>query len=147
MNLNYKKVRDVKDPIKTLAGNAGIDFFIPYKLPTELIIKAGDTLSIPSGIVMDIPLGLCMLTMNKSGMLYNEKLECMIGLIDSSYTGEISFLIRNMGRKDIHLVEGRKICQGIILPDILVGCNLIKVEQIDKLTARGTKGFGSTGVH
>jgi dUTP pyrophosphatase len=65
------------------------------------------------------------------------------GVIDSSYTGEIIILFRNVSQVIIDVKAGQKIAQ--LIPTLVrTGC---RVKEIDVLPygKRGYAGFGSTG--
>ena len=64
------------------------------------------------------------------------------GTIDSGYTGAIRVTLINHGDRTLKIKAGDKISQLVILPIITP-----EIEVVDSLgkTARGNKGFGSTG--
>lgn len=65
------------------------------------------------------------------------------GVIDSSYTGEIIVLFRNVSQAIIDVKAGQKIAQ--LIP-VLVRTDC-RIKEVDKLPykKRGRSGFGSTG--
>ena len=159
MKLVYEKVRDVKDP-KFSAGNAGIDFFVPEIIEYTLFssryapgmrldgrsveaitIEPGDSIKIAAGIKFDIPEGYALDFLNKSGVAL-KGLTIGSELIDSSYTGEVNFHL--IAHRPFIIEPGLKIVQAVIIKDYVPEFN-IEEGIVDKITERGSGGFGSTG--
>jgi dUTPase len=158
MKLTYEKIRDVKDP-QFSNGNAGIDLFIPEVIKftlftdkhayvpyegrtTESIrLLPGDSIKIASGIKFDIPDGYALDFLNKSGVALNG-LTIGSELIDSSYTGEVSFHL--IAHRPFTIDPGLKIVQGVIIKDHVPDFTIVE-GPVDKITDRGSGGFGSTG--
>jgi dUTP pyrophosphatase len=65
------------------------------------------------------------------------------GVIDSSYTGEIMIMFRNVSQAIIGINAGEKIAQLVPVKVHTAG----RVKEVDTLpySERGAKGFGSTG--
>lgn len=159
MKLIYEKTVNVKSPQFSL-GNAGIDFFVPdtikyvhyddilYKDGAEkeseerIFLKIGDSVKIKSGIKLDIPEGYAVDLVNKSGISLSG-LTIGAELIDSSYTGEISYHL--IAHRPVYIEPGQKIVQGIIIEDNISKFS-IEEGEVNKETERGSGGFGSTGI-
>lgn len=141
--IKFKKIRDVKSPVRGHSLDAGIDFFIPNDWDYKQFIIPNDDVRIPSGIMIEIPEGWCMTFLNKSGISYNKKLIVGAQLIDSGYQGEVHFHLINIGMVPMKVNAGDKICQGIFLP--VPKFELIENADIfTTTTTRGRGGFGST---
>jgi dUTP pyrophosphatase len=67
----------------------------------------------------------------------------MAGVIDSEYRGEIKVGIFNAGKEPIKIEKGMRIAQ-IIIHRIKLDAEYVGEDAINE-TARGEKGFGSTG--
>lgn len=67
------------------------------------------------------------------------------GIIDPVYRGELTVVLANMSGKDYEIKKGDRIAQLIFYPCLTLP--EIKFEIVDEVsqTARGEKGFGSTG--
>lgn len=143
--IRFKKLRDVKSPVRGHSLDAGIDFFIPTDLGWmyRVSINPGGHIRIPSGIAIEIPEGWCMTFVNKSGISYDKQLIVGAQLIDAGYQGEVHFHLINTGTFNTHIGMGDKICQGIFLP--VPKFELIEHDEIfTTTTTRGRSGFGST---
>jgi dUTP pyrophosphatase len=65
------------------------------------------------------------------------------GTIDSDYRGELEIIMINLGAQDAVIKDGERIAQLIIAP--VCRAELAQAETLAD-TARGSAGFGSTGV-
>jgi dUTP pyrophosphatase len=65
------------------------------------------------------------------------------GTIDSDYRGPLGVLLVNFGHEPYTIRHGDRIAQLIIAPVVQAG--FVEVRELGE-TARGTGGFGSTGV-
>lgn len=98
-----------------------------------------------TGLAFEVPKGYGMLIFPRSSNTKTESyLPNSVGVLDSSYRGELMFIYKN--RTAGHIVppykEGERIGQVIIFP-----YPIIDYQEVDELseTDRGTSGFGSTG--
>ena len=66
-----------------------------------------------------------------------------IGVIDADYRGEVHVCLRNNGTEPFTVVRGDRIAQLMFLP--VLTAVFEETDELDE-TARGTGGFGSTGV-
>ena len=64
------------------------------------------------------------------------------GTIDADYRGEIQVILVNLGGESFAVERGMRIAQLVIAP--VLRAQLFEAKNLAK-TARGTKGFGSTG--
>ena len=65
------------------------------------------------------------------------------GTIDADYRGEIQVILVNFGAESFAVARGMRIAQLVIAP--VQHAQLVEWNNLDK-TARGTGGFGSTGL-
>ena len=79
----------------------------------------------------------------RSGLAVNCGIECLDGVIDSDYTGEIIVLLFNRSYLQHVVKKGDRIAQLIVQPYLRV--NPIFLQSKPRTTLRGTGGFGSTG--
>ena len=146
--------KGAKMPTRAHPWDAGLDLYAPYDciVPptrTEIYLKNGllevDTvvgsLTINTGVHVEIPEGCCGFIESKSGL----NVKCGLtgtGVIDAHYTGSIAVKLYNHTDHPYYFQAGNKIAQLVILP-----CVLPELELVDSLeeTDRGDNGFGSTG--
>lgn len=130
-------------PLRGHPDDAGLDLRTPH----DVIVRAGKSAVIDTGVHAEIPFGYVGMLKSKSRL----NVECNLtneGVIDAGYTGSIVAKLYNLGKEDIYFEKGDKITQLVILPVFIPG-ELEVVESVDELygfaTDRGEKGFGSTG--
>lgn len=124
-------------------GSAGMDLLANIHEPITLL-PMGRVL-IPTGLHMEIPLGLEGQIRGRSGLALNHGITIAngIGTIDSDYRGDIGVILINLGTKPFTINRGDRIAQ-------LVFSKVERVElestSILGNTERGEGGFGHTGV-
>lgn len=133
---------DLDLPAYATSGSAGIDLFAAVINPTT--IKKGEISIIPTGIAVALPAGFEAQIRPRSGLAAKFGVTVLNtpGTIDSDYRGEIKAILINHGKEDFIVERGMRIAQMIIAK-----YEHIILEEVSSLddTARGVKGFGSTG--
>ena len=129
----------IKLPKRATGGSAGYDFYLPY----PFFLKAGATVTIPTGIRADIQPGWCMLLMPRSslGFKYGIKLLNTVGLIDSDYfyaNNEGHIMAKITVETNMCLDQGDRFMQGVFIPH---GVTRTEVP----VEVKRSGGFGSTG--
>ena len=129
-----------KMPTRAHETDAGLDLYARMNV-RSIAINPGCSMSIDTGVHVEIPAGYVGMLKSKSGLNVN----CGItneGVIDSGYTGSICVKLYNHGHSVFFLENGQKISQLVIMPIITP-----ELELVDSLeeTERGNGGFGSTG--
>lgn len=143
--LKVKKVRDVKTPSRGTQASAGLDFFIPNDVSWESrVIGPGESILIPSGIVVYMPDGTALLGLNKSGIAI-KGLSVGAQLIDSDYHEEMHLHVFNHSKNDVVIKRGQKLVQFVLIPYIPCAVEDITGTEIIK-TGERIGGFGSTGL-
>lgn len=150
MNIQLKIIdsritQDMLQPATT--GSAGID--LRACIDTELLIKPGQCVLIPSGIAIHInDPGYAALIYPRSGLGHKHGvvLGNLTGVIDSDYQGQIKVSLwnRNQNLSDCYTVKPmERIAQLVIAPVVRPEFEI--VAEFDTDTVRGVGGFGSTG--
>lgn len=144
MEIKIKRLHnDVKIPTKAHPSDAGFDLYAC--LDKEIYIQPNQTIMIPTGFAWEIPEGYFGGIYARSGLATKENLRpanC-VGVVDSSYRGEVIVALHNDGISYIRQISpNEKIAQMVI--HSCVECNLTEVEELS-FTERGNGGFGSTG--
>ena len=121
--------------------DAGYDLRMPKGLD-EQILYGGSSITIDTGVHMEIPQGYVGFIKSKSGLNVKNDLTAT-GVVDAGYTGSIVVKLYNHGRYIKKFNSGDKLTQIVILP-----ISTPDLELVDSLeeTERGNNGFGSTGV-
>jgi len=106
------------------------------------------TFTFETGLVFEVPPGHVMLVFSRSGQGFNHdvRLANSVGVIDSGYRGEVTVKLRcdqDETGQGYSVAAGERIAQALVIPrpDVLFEERATLSE-----TARGTGGYGSTGV-
>ena len=128
---------NAKLPEYAHSTDAGADIYSAE----SVIIMAGETKIIKTGIKIAIPKGYAMFLYPRSGMSAKTKIRLAnsVGVIDSQYNKEIGVIFDNNDDKDYQINIGDRIGQFIIMPVPMIEWEETNIEESD----RG--GFGSTG--
>lgn len=144
MKLKVKLDKGAKMPTRAHATDAGLDIYAPE----SIILYAGDSVDVDTGVHIEIPVGYCGLLKSKSGLNVRHGITGE-GVVDHGYTGSIRVKLYNNSRDEkLHFFEkGDKLIQLLIVP--IETPELELVENIADLygeeTDRGDNGFGSSG--
>ena len=144
MKIRIKLDEGAKMPTRAHATDAGLDIYTPE----SIILYAGNSVEIDTGVHIEIPKGYCGLLKSKSGLNVRHGITGE-GVIDHGYTGSIAVKLYNNSRDEkMHFFEkGDKLIQLLIVP--IETPELELVESVQELygeeTDRGDNGFGSSG--
>jgi dUTP pyrophosphatase len=121
------------------------DISDPAMLGSSVKIVSIDQKLVSTGIIMEIPEGYYGMVAARSGLAVKNKIDVGIspGIIDRDFRGELKVLIRNYGEQDFEIKRGDRIAQLVLIPYLKATIDV--VEELSD-TARGSGGFGSTGV-
>jgi dUTP pyrophosphatase len=115
--------------------------------PAEPVsISPGHAALVPTGLAIHIAdRGWCALVLPRSGLGHHHGLVLgnLIGLIDADYQGPLVVSCWNRGRQSFTIRPGDRIAQLLLTPVARVEWREVETFVA---TARGTGGFGSTGV-
>ena len=141
VHIKVKKLNDkAKIPTRAHMTDAGMDL-----CSTENLVILPQTRSIIStGISLEIPEGYYGRMAPRSGLAAKNGIDVFAGVVDSSYRGELKVILYNSDIQNSFTInEGDRIAQLIIEKHY----NFPIEESFDLSdTARGSGGFGSTGV-
>lgn len=131
-------------PAYATEASAGLD--LRAALETELVLAAGDTALVPSGLAIHIgDPGLCAVILPRSGLGHRHGIVLGngTGLIDADYQGPLLISVWNRGRDTFTIQPGDRIAQLVVVPIARV-----RLQVVDTFvdSVRGTGGFGHTGV-
>jgi dUTP pyrophosphatase len=126
-------------------GAAGMDLLAAVAKGTPLQLAPGARALVPTGLVLQLPLGFEAQVRPRSGLALRHGITVLNspGTIDSDYRGEVQVLLANLGKDPFSIARGERIAQLVVA----------RVEQVQLIevaetapTLRGAGGFGSTGV-
>lgn len=131
-------------PSYATKGSSGLDLYA--SIDDALILMPGHRLTVPTGIIVEIPDGYEGQIRPRSGLAVKHGISVLNtpGTIDSDYRGEIKVILINLGKEKFVVKRGDRIAQLVIVPVVKV--ELEEVEDVDFNTERGIGGFGSTGI-
>jgi dUTP pyrophosphatase len=142
VDLAVKRLRpDARLPERAYEGDAAFDLHAAV----DLVIAPQERAVVPTGIALGLPPGVAALTLPRSGLAARHGITIVNapGLIDPGYRGEIKIILLNTDRSAEFVVHaGDRIAQ-LLLVDLLDAA-LVEVDELDD-TARGARGFGSSG--
>lgn len=124
-------------------GAAGMDLMAANT--EDVVLKPLDRALIPTGIKIELPRGYEAQIRPRSGLAIKSgiTLSNCVGTIDEDYRGELCVGLINLSREEFTIKRGDRIAQMLIAPVVRAD---IQVLGELSATARGTGGFGSTGV-
>lgn len=122
---------------------AGLD--VRANITESIMLGSLERAMVPTGLYVEIPGGYEMQVRPRSGLAAKHGISVVNspGTIDPDYRGEIKVILVNLSNEPFELKPGERIAQ-------LVVAKFERIEWAvtDKLsdTARGSGGFGSTGI-
>jgi len=124
-------------------GASGMD--IRAFLDKDITIPPLCRVKIPTGLKIEIPYGYEAQVRPRSGLALKTGLTILNspGTIDSDYRGNIEIILINLSDNEVTVKDGERIAQLVIAP---VKHAMITESNELSVTARGTDGFGSTGI-
>jgi len=130
-------------PHYATAHAAGVDLEAAVEAPVTL--KPGERQLIPTGLSIALPEGYEAQVRPRSGLAAKNGVTVLNspGTIDADYRGEIKIILANLGSETFTVERGMRVAQMVVAPCTRV--DFRAVESLDE-TARGSGGFGSTGV-
>ena len=114
----------------------------------ETVILPGQTAIVGTGIRMEIPGGWEVQIRPRSGLAAKHSVTVLNapGTVDSDYRGEVKVILHNAGKEPFHIRRGDRIAQMVVATAAQAWFDAVDREEELAGTARGSGGFGSTGV-
>lgn len=130
-------------PAYATEGSSGMD--LRANLPEPITLQPLQRSLIPTGLFIEMPLGIEAQVRPRSGLAVKQGLTCLNspGTVDSDYRGEIKVLLINLSNEPQPIVHGDRIAQ-MVFVKVEVASLLLVQELTDTVRAAG--GFGHTGV-
>ena len=144
--MNTVRVKKVREnaalPTYGSQWAAGADLYAC--LEGAVTIAPHQTVMIPTGLALEVPVGCAGLIYARSSMGAKRGLAPAnkVGVIDSDYRGEVMVALHNHGTVAQTVEHGERVAQLLITPVLTPA-----YEEASQLsdTVRGVGGFGSTG--
>jgi dUTP pyrophosphatase len=134
---------DLPLPTPASPGSAGMD--LRAAVEGEAVLRPGERLRVPTGLVLEIPAGWEGQVRPRSGLALKHGIGVLNapGTIDSDYRGEVAVILVNLGDAPFAIQRGDRIAQLV-----LARAETVEWEETGALeeSARGEGGFGSTGM-
>ncbi|MCS7013600.1 MAG: dUTP diphosphatase [Chloroherpetonaceae bacterium] len=130
-------------PHYATAQAAGLD--VCACLETSITVEPQATALIPTGFAIELPEGYEAQLRPRSGLAlrYAISLANSPATIDADYRGEVKVILINHGKVPFQVQHGDRIAQMVIAK--VERANCVEVSALSE-TARGTGGFGHTGL-
>jgi len=141
MQITFQRLdKELPIPQRAHEDDAAIDLYARV----GVTIEPGQRFSMPTGIVVEIPLGHGGLVLPRSGLAVRSGVGVVNGpgLIDPGYRGEVAVILINHGEEPVELSRGDRIAQLAVVP--LPSVQWVEVDEVSD-TVRGEAGFGSSG--
>ena len=143
MQVAIKKLSD-----KAIAPTYGSEFAAGADLyaclDSDVTVNPHETVLIPTGIAIELPVGYAGLIYARSGLATKKGLAPAnkVGVVDCDYRGEVKVALHN--HSDIYqtVAAGERVAQLVITPYITA--KFVECDELSQ-TVRGAGGFGSTG--
>ncbi|QIX61203.1 dUTP diphosphatase [Hymenobacter sp. BT18] len=125
------------------AHAAGLD--VRANLAEAVTLKPLQRALIPTGLFLEIPVGYEVQVRPRSGLAYKHGIGIVNspGTIDADYRGELKVLLVNLSDTDFLVQDGERIAQLVVARHEVIDWQ--PAEALSE-TARGSGGYGSTGV-
>jgi dUTP pyrophosphatase len=135
--------RDLPLPSRASSGSAGFD--LRAAIDGEVVLRPGERIPVPTGLVLEIPPGWEGQVRPRSGLALRHGIGVVNapGTIDSDYRGEVAVILINLGESPFSLRRGDRVAQLVISR-----VESVEWEEAETLeeSSRGSGGFGSTGM-
>lgn len=130
-------------PIYSTQEAAGAD--VTAHIEEDLVVEPSETVLVPTGLRFAIPQGFEIQVRPRSGLSLKHSISVLNtpGTIDSDYRGEVKVILINHGKHPFVIKPKMRIAQLVIAP--VFQAEFMKEESLET-TARGSGGFGHTGV-
>ena len=124
-------------------GAAGMD--LRANIEESITLKPLERAIVKTGLYIALPLGFEAQVRPRSGLAAKKGITVLNapGTVDADYRGEIGVILVNLSNEDFLINDGERIAQLVIAKHERVTWQ--EVDILDE-TARGSGGFGSTGV-
>lgn len=124
---------------------AGADLRAALKEP--LVLLPGNSCLIPTGLRLALPVGYELQIRPRSGLALKHGISVLNspGTVDSDYRGEVGVILINHGLHPFTVERGMRVAQAVVTP--VTRARFTIAQSPLQVSARGTGGFGHSGLH
>jgi dUTP pyrophosphatase len=142
--MEVKIINQSHHPLPAYETNASAGMDLKAYISTSISVQPSDTVVIPTGLFMELPIGFEAQIRPRSGLAAKHGITVLNspGTIDADYRGEIKVILINHGKKEFVINDGERIAQMVITQHERVVWK--ETKQLEE-SERGAGGFGSTG--
>jgi len=143
MQINIINKSNHELPKYETVASAGMD--LRAHLSESITLKPLERALVKTGLFIELPVGFEAQVRPRSGLALKKGITVLNspGTIDADYRGEIGVILINLSADEFIIENGERIAQLVIAK--YQQAEFIEVNELSE-TARGTGGFGSTGV-
>lgn len=138
-----KKEPDSHLPRYASEGAAGAD--VCAHIEEAISLDPSESILIPTGLSFELPGGYEIQVRPRSGLALRHQITVLNtpATIDSDYRGELKIILINHGKEAFVIEPGMRIAQIVVAK--VMQASFVECEDLST-TARGTGGFGHTGM-
>lgn len=144
LRILVRRVGDIEAPLPRYQtdGASGMDLHAAIAEP--VVIAPGARVRVPTGLKLAIPPHFEGQIRPRSGFAWDKGVTVLNapGTIDADYRGEVLVLLVNLGTEPVEIAPLARVAQLVIAP--VARAELVLAADVPG-TARGDKGYGSTG--
>lgn len=146
LTVKVRRVRAHPDPLPLPRYEtelaAGLD--LRADIDGERVLRPLERMAVPTGLALTLPPGYEGQVRPRSGLALRNGVTLLNapGTVDADYRGEVQVILINLSQEPFTLRRGDRVAQLVVAP--VTSVELREVEVLD-VTARGERGFGSTG--
>ncbi len=125
-------------------ASAGMD--LRANIEKALTIKPLERVLVKTGLYLELPINYEAQVRPRSGLAVKKGITVLKapGTIDADYRGEVGVILVNLSNEDFTVEDGDRIAQMVIAKH--EQAEWVEVEHLET-SARGSGGFGSTGIN
>lgn len=142
MTLEVKRLTETaKMPVRSTAHASCFDLHAD----SEGTLAPGERGLVKTGLSLAVPPGFEVQVRSRSGLALKQGIAVLNspGTIDADYRGEVGVILINLGEEAFSFKRGDRIAQmGVYRVEMLGATEVVSLSE----TARGSGGFGHTGV-
>ena len=143
--MKVKIVNKSHHPLPAYATECAAGMDLRANINAPILLESLHRCLVPTGLYISLPQGYEAQVRPRSGLALKRGITVLNapGTIDADYRGEIGVILINLSEDNFLINDGERIAQMVIARHEQV--ELEQVEVLDE-TARGTGGFGHSGV-